>query len=177
LWRESTEYYEDALQQTWIYFCQNLCEATTARSAYNPELASVTTWLNSYLKCRLKDGRMQTCEEQTKRIIPSQNQEEAQETATNFWENIASNPDIPPVLEETYSWAEQDLTGELRKVHIKHRPDVTAQILILRRLPPESSWESLSQEFNLSISTLSSFYQRKCIPLLYQFGQSQGYVD
>ena len=24
LWRESTPDYEDALQQTWIYFCQNM---------------------------------------------------------------------------------------------------------------------------------------------------------
>ncbi|MBV9387770.1 MAG: hypothetical protein JOZ78_15215, partial [Chroococcidiopsidaceae cyanobacterium CP_BM_ER_R8_30] len=25
LWKDSSPYYEDALQQTWIYFCRNLC--------------------------------------------------------------------------------------------------------------------------------------------------------
>ena len=39
--------YEDAIQQTWLYFCRNLCEATTG-DAYNPERASVITWLNAY---------------------------------------------------------------------------------------------------------------------------------
>ncbi len=29
LWRESTPYYQDALQQTWVYFCQNICEGNT----------------------------------------------------------------------------------------------------------------------------------------------------
>ncbi|MGK7926215.1 MAG: sigma-70 family RNA polymerase sigma factor, partial [Spirulina sp.] len=30
LWRENTPYYEDALQQTWLFLSQNLCEALTA---------------------------------------------------------------------------------------------------------------------------------------------------
>ncbi len=177
LWREASEYYEDALQQTWIYFCQNLCEATTARSAYDPEVGSVTTWLNAYLKRRLQDGRIQKSEDQKKRAFLDQSSDDFRESITNPIENIASDPDIPLLLEETYTWAEEDLTGELRHTHIKNRPDITAQSLILKRLPPETSWEVLSQEFKVSISTLSSFYQRKCLPLLCRFGQSQGYLD
>lgn len=177
LWREETDYYEDALQKTWIYFCQNLCEATTARSAYDPAMGSVTTWLNAYLKRRLQDGRIQKSEESKKRAFLPQSQDDSQEGMANPLENLAGNPDIPPLLEETYSWAEQDPTGELRQTHVKNRPDITAQILILRRLPPETSWEVLSQDLKASISTLSGFYQRKCLPLLCQFGQSQGYLD
>ena len=54
LWRASKAYYADALQQTWIYFCRNLCEATTGR-AYDSTKASIPTWLNAYLKRRLQD--------------------------------------------------------------------------------------------------------------------------
>jgi hypothetical protein len=46
----------------------------------------------------------------------------------------------------------------------------------LRRLPPETSWEKLSQELGIPISSLSTFYQRKCLPKLRNFGESEGYV-
>jgi hypothetical protein len=64
----------------------------------------------------------------------------------------------------------------LCRTHIAGRPEVNAQVLILRRLPPEASWKELSAEFNLPISTLSSFYQRQCIPRLRKFGESEGYL-
>ncbi|MCL1491460.1 MAG: hypothetical protein M1G31_12005 [Pseudanabaena sp. Salubria-1] len=57
----------------------------------------------------------------------------------------------------------------MRRTYIRDRADVNAQVLILKRLPPETNWQILSQEFSLPISTLSSFYQRKCIPLLKEF--------
>ena len=40
LWRDQAPYYQDALQQTWVYFCRNLCEATTG-FAYDPDKANV----------------------------------------------------------------------------------------------------------------------------------------
>lgn len=57
LWVENTPYYEDALQITWKYFCVNLCEAVTAERPYDPTIARVTTWLNEYLRWRLRDFR------------------------------------------------------------------------------------------------------------------------
>ena len=59
LWKENTAYYEDALQETWVYFCQNICEGKTAK-IYDPDKASIVTWLNNYLKWRLKDGYIRT---------------------------------------------------------------------------------------------------------------------
>ena len=35
LWWESTPYYQDALQQTWIFLCQHLCEADRGKK-YDP---------------------------------------------------------------------------------------------------------------------------------------------
>ncbi len=149
LWKESSAYYEDALQQTWLYFCRNLCEATTAKAAYDPERSSIFTWMNSYLKRRLQD--------------------------MYIGEKIKPIPDpIPPepstLLDRILEWVEADSTKNLRRTHVRDRPDVNAQVLILKRLPPdEASWQSLAQEFDLPISTLSSFYRRRCLPILKQF--------
>jgi hypothetical protein len=171
LWQENTPYYADALQQTWLYFCQNICEGTTGE-CYDPARGSITTWLNRYLRWRLQDLCVQERQRQQRALSGwSQGQ-----YRWHWIDSLAANPDIPPILQETQNWALADSTGELRRIHVRHRPDVTAQILILKRLPPEMQWESLAQEFGLSVSTLSSFYQRQCIPVLRKFGRTQGYL-
>lgn len=164
--------YEDALQQTWLYFCRNLCEATTG-DRYNSEKASVTTWLNAYLKCRLQDIRQQVAEKKaTRAIAPLSDRDESLDAI----DNIASPPSPPPMLEEIREWVMQE-GSKLRRIHLRDRPDINCQVLILRRLPPETSWEELAKEFGVAIATLSSFYQRECFPRLLSFGKSQGYFD
>jgi hypothetical protein len=177
LWKEHTPYYQDAVQQTWVYFCQNICEGNTGEP-YNPDRSHVTTWLNYYLKRRLQDLYTETQKQQSK-IVSGQNEclgsADLNQTV-NPIENLAANPDVPTLLEEVRNWVETDPEGELRQAHITNRPDITCQVLILRRLPPETSWKTLATEFNLSISTLSSFYQRQCLPRLRKFGESEGYL-
>jgi hypothetical protein len=175
LWKENKPYYSDALQQTWVYFCRNLCEGDTAEP-YDPNSASVATWLNAYLRRRLQDFFIREREDikitaQPKRFVGRP----GEELELDPVDILISPPDIPPLLEAVRAWAESDLTGELQS-HIKGSPAVTCQILILRRLPPESSWKALSQEFGLPIPTLSSFYQRQCMPRLRKFGESEGYL-
>jgi hypothetical protein len=171
LWHENTPYYADALQQTWLYFCQNICEGTTGER-YDPNRGSITTWLNRYLRWRLQDLYVQERLQQQQALSCwSQGQ-----YTWHLVDSLAASPDIPPILQETKHWALQDASGELRRIHVRHRPDVTAQIMILKRLPPEVQWDALALEFGLSISTLSSFYQRQCIPVLRKFGQNQGYL-
>ncbi|NJO42928.1 MAG: sigma-70 family RNA polymerase sigma factor [Cyanobacteria bacterium CRU_2_1] len=177
LWRESSLYYQDALQQTWIYFCQNVCENTTAEP-YNPDRGSVSTWLNSYLKRRLQDFYIDGQKQQARRVtnlFRSSRSGDISELVDPV-ENLAAAPDVPPILEEVKTWVEADRTGELRRLCIEGHPTVTAQMLILRRLPPETSWKALSAEIGLPVSTLSSFYQRKCLPCLRKFGESEGYL-
>ncbi|MCL1491461.1 MAG: hypothetical protein M1G31_12010 [Pseudanabaena sp. Salubria-1] len=66
LWKDNSPYYEDALQQTWLYFCRNLCEATTAKSAYDSDRSNVITWMNAYLKYRLQDMYIENHQQQLK---------------------------------------------------------------------------------------------------------------
>lgn len=178
LWKENTPYYQDALQQTWLYFCQNICEGNTG-NPYDPNRSSISGWLNFYLKRRLQDFYLNSKQERLKRVstpIDGLNSGEANHSV-NFVENLPAKPEVPPLLEEVTRWVETDPDGELQHIHIKNHPEVTCQIIILRRLPPETSWKALSQEFNLPISTLSGFYQRQCLPCLRQFAESQGYLD
>jgi hypothetical protein len=177
LWRENTPYYQDALQQTWVYFCQNICEGKTG-APYNPERGSVITWLNFYLKRRLQDFYIDTQTQQAK-IAPSRSGRggfgDSDETIDPV-DTLAAEADVPPLLEEVKQWVEADPEGELRRIHISNCPQVTCQLLILRRLPPETSWKELAAEFDLSVSTLSSFYQRQCLPRLRKFGEAEGYL-
>lgn len=176
LWRDSSPNYPDALQQTWVYFCQNVCEAGTG-ARYDPEKSSVSTWLNFYLKRRLQDFFIDAQKQQATRATGEIRQSRAGEVErVDPVENLVAEEEAPPILEDVRTWAETDRSGELRRVCIEGYPQVTCQLLILRRLPPETSWKDLSAELGLAVSTLSSFYQRQCLPRLRKFGESQGYL-
>jgi hypothetical protein len=164
LWQERSPYYNDALQQTLEHFCRKV-------DRYDPELGSVVTWLNKYLRWRLVDLSTPRLE------IPF----------SQFASADDNNPpfiDIPDpvdrttasILDSVQEWAETDPTATLRRVQMKKYPQVTAQVLILHRLPPETSWKNLSETLGISIPTLASFYQRQCLPRLREFGKAQGYL-
>jgi hypothetical protein len=175
LWRESTPYYPDALQQTWLYFCRNLCEGLTGQT-YDPTYGSVVTWLNAYLKRRLQDFYLQYHREKAIAAPPQLRYSHSSGSGEVIdpIDNLAAAPQAPPILENVEMWVKTDIDGDLRRTHIKGRPDVTCQVLILKRLPPEVSWKDLSEEFGLPIPTLSSFYQRQCLPRLRKFAELEG---
>ncbi|MEN8447553.1 MAG: sigma-70 family RNA polymerase sigma factor [Cyanobacteria bacterium J06555_13] len=172
LWHTYDAYYADALQQTWIYFCRNLCEATTGR-AYNPAVARLTTWLNAYLKRRLQDFRIAETQQRAKTVSSYSSRGDG---VLDPVDRLPAPADIPPLLEQVLAWAQTDADGSLRATHINNHPTVTAQLLILKRLPPETPWKELSADYGISVGTLSSFYQRQCLTRLREFGQQQGYL-
>ncbi len=171
LWYDSRPYYQDALQQTWIYLCQNLCEGKTAKP-YNPKIASVVTWLNAYLKFRLLDFErgLQT---ERKRYVSAYNREGG---ATDIVEKLVAKPEIPPILERVEDWLEQN-ASEFREIHIENHPAINCYEMIRRRLPPATSWQALEDEFDISYKTLESFYRRQCRPRLREFGRAEGHLN
>ncbi len=168
LWHEDNFYYEDVWQQTWLYFCLNLCESNQGKK-YDPNKAKLRTWLNNYLRWRLMDYRGFLQKEKHQRF----NLEFEKEV--NMIDRLQASPDIPPILEEVRQWVKNDPDGVLRHTKIK-KTEITAQMLILLRLPPEKSWKDISSEFGIPISTLSSFYERKCRKFLRNFGHNRGYI-
>jgi hypothetical protein len=174
LWQENIPDYEDALQQTWLYLCRNLCEANTAQQPYDPNRSSVITWLDKYLKRRLQDFRIEADNQKARTVQPIPGSEEK----TDPVDNLPAGSDRPlAILEETIEWVQTDPDGELSRVHINGHPEVNCQVLILRCLPHRTSWKKLSEEFGLPISTLNSFYRRQCLPRLRKFAESEGYLN
>jgi hypothetical protein len=174
LWRESIPYYEDALQQTWIYFCQNVCEGNTGQP-YDSDRASVVTWLNAYLKRRLQDFSIASQKQQAKTLSNQTDSDEDNQSVDRL-DNVEAKPTVPSLLEEVKKWVETDPTNELRRTYLQNHPEINCQVLILKRLPTPTAWKVLAQEFGVSPGTLSSFYQRQCLPRLRKFGESQGYL-
>ena len=163
-------HYEDALQQTWLYFCRNLCEATTT-DPYDPERASVLTWINAHLKRRLQDIYQEAAKQKAVRAGG-----QMFDDVLDPLKKLPARPEPPPILEDIREWIDKE-GSRLQQIHLRDRPDVNCQVLLLHRLPSETSWEELARAFGVAIPTLSSFYQRKCFPLLLEFGKSQGYID
>jgi hypothetical protein len=162
---------EEALQETWWFFCRNLCEATSAKEPYNPDKSSVITWINNYFSYRLQDKRISYYEQKSKFDFFLEENEQIDPA------NLIPAPTEPrPILNEIQEWLKTN-SPELKRIHIRNRPDVNSYILISRRLPPEKSWLDLSVEFGIPVATLSNFYQRQCFPRLLNFGKSQAYFD
>lgn len=171
LWKEGVPHYEDALQQTWFYVCRNLCEGTTGK-AYDAEKGTAIAWINAYLKRRLQDYRIEGWVQQKTRV---QAYRTSEGEVYDPIDRLPAPAPVPPVLEEIHRWVEDDPGGKLKRIFMRDRPDVNCQVLILRRLPPETPWKDLAQEFQVDKNTLSSFYSRQCLPRLREFAQSQGY--
>ncbi|OKH25965.1 hypothetical protein NIES593_02445 [Hydrococcus rivularis NIES-593] len=162
--------YQEALQKSWKYFCGNLCEATTAKEAYNPDKGSVFTWFNSYLKFAIIEILKKNQQEYDNRISPVISPETGE--IIYPWENLAApSENSHSLLKEIKEWLEEN-RERLSQIHVDKHPDINCYVLILRRLPPETAWKILANEFGVSIPTLSSFYQRKCLPKLQDFGKS-----
>jgi hypothetical protein len=170
LWYENTPYYADALQQTWLYFCQHVCQR------YDANLASLSTWLNAYLKWRLKDLRDRSNRDMMLHRSLEGDRKTGQQAIDLPDRRDASDTGRPLTLERVCHWVQADASGELRCTHIQNHPEINCQVLILKRLSPQVTWRDLSTEFGVRISTLTSFYYRQCLPRLRQFGEAEGYL-
>ncbi|MEO1592225.1 MAG: sigma-70 family RNA polymerase sigma factor [Cyanobacteria bacterium J06632_22] len=169
LWRDRNPYYQDALQLTWIFLCQNLCEGRTG-APYDPSRAGVVTWLNTYLKYRLKDLENAARTERNRYVSDSVGD------GPSVLDSLAARPDIPPILERVQEWVENNAT-ELRRIHVTGHPEINCYVMILRRLPPETPWQVLETEFGVSFKTLESFYRRQCRSRLREFGRREGHLS
>ena len=71
------------------------------------------------------------------------------------------------IKEAIEQWIAEE--GELQTTTLKNRPEITAQGLLQKRFVEEVEWSQLAKDYDASIATLSSFYERKCRKRLIQF--------
>jgi hypothetical protein len=184
MWQTSVEYSGESWLQTLEYVYQNL-------ENYDPNRASVITWVNNYYRWRCYDVKI---EENTRdpQIMNLPPQYQDQDENPDPLELIADkNPDNSQrtlrLLKQIRTWVKTD--EELNLISVKKElPEVTAAKIILRRLPPEEAeWRELAEEFEvkitdkktgelkLDVSSLSSFYERQCRTRLIEYILSLGY--
>jgi hypothetical protein len=69
-----------------------------------------------------------------------------------------------------------DATGELKQLHITKRPDLNCQSITLLRYQG-MKWQDLAVKLDVTTSTASSFFQKKCITLLERlYGETLGFL-
>ncbi len=159
LWKYPTPFYAEALQQTWEYFAKTVC------TTYDPTRATIATWLNAYLKYRHLDL-----------VIHAQQQQQREQPIDEGHKHADGSPhvfDIPSHHYGSLSWLDEliemvelDVDGRLQRICMKGRPEITAQTLILLRIPNETPWKKIAEQLGAPIPSLSSFYQRQCIPVV-----------
>jgi hypothetical protein len=156
LLRSHSPHYEDCLQDTLLAFCQKFEKLAISGNEINS--AYLVRWFNRYLRWRLFDRQKQ----------PSH---------LTFIDNIPASEgeDATLMLETLTYWIATDPEGKLRNSCMKHHHHINAQILLERRFPTQMPWKLISSELNVSIPTLSAFFQRHCLKLLSDFAKSQGY--
>jgi hypothetical protein len=173
LWKETTPYYEDALQETWEYCCQHLEE-------YDPTLSAVTTWIDNRLKWTLRKWRDRQISDQDRTVNPMQTDDGC---TLNPLDTLVANPGIEhaeQIWYNTLHWVQTDPEAKLQATCFRKRQDINAQVLFLMRFPSETSWQDIAHEFDLNsleAKDLPKFYNRNCLPLLREFGITQGYLE
>ncbi len=134
--------YDEALQDLLLYICQNI-------DNYNPQRGSVMAWCNVLLERRF-------FKEAIPKILDKQ---DLKKMSLSELDNFTL-PEEPPVLTELLrECIEQDSDNIFKKEHIENYPRANFQNLALQRIWGKS-WKEIAAEFDLKISTVSSFYYR-----------------
>lgn len=175
LWRESTPYYPDALQEMWEYCFQNIDHP---EQGYNPDICGVVTWLDDRLKKILRRHRDRARRQRSRQAFSTQLQDGQ---VLDPVDRLMAPPDPQSALDlwiQLLEWVKADPEEILSSRVCLRYPHINAQTLLLRRLPPdEQSWDIIATDLSANKTYIAQWYSRYCNPLLRTWGKSQGYLD
>lgn len=136
----SQEIYQEARQNLLLHVCQKIDQ-------YNPEKASVLTWVNFLMKKRFFP-------EATPDVIGSIKDikviSELQKLIHEYEE---------PLSEKLRNYVEQ-YPDHLLQVSMKSRSHITFQFLLIHRLNGKK-WRELAENYEVPLTALNDFYNRK----------------
>ena len=188
-WNISEEVYQEALAQTWLWFWQNF-------GRYKPEKGSFIKWFNNKLGYIIRDINKERIEDIRRRYIPFE-QGDTETNEQNSIEYVADNRPLPmdlfnasSLLEHIYEWLEREHKS-LRNKRVSDHPNGHCAFLIKSRLPTKNkessqfqsgkNWEQLVSDLQesgeplLSVKQVRDGYNKKCLPCLRKFLESEGY--
>jgi hypothetical protein len=177
-----------ALNKTWEWLCRNICEFEPR----SPSLQeSLVTWVNSYLRFRIKDlfppdnpnvisldqprsyddGNQVTLGE----LLP-----DAQSMTLDLLESkIAQLQErkLQRISQRVRQEILEDKQGKLKACHPRQHPGCHCQIFAERLLlqEPADRIADIAREFNIKDQTLYAHWKKKCLPLLQDIARNNGY--
>jgi hypothetical protein len=170
------EHYQEALQENWYFFSRNLCQIdSVAINPYDSKKANVITWFNTYLEYKIRDIQGKANQE-IRRQASFKIDQETGDIINPIDLIPAPSQDSVLMIEELIKWLEEN-QQRLSRIHLRDRTEINSHLLISRRLISEQTWKTISEEFSVPIPTLAKFYNNRCLPLIQEWGKSQGYLD
>jgi hypothetical protein len=135
--------YEEAVQSLFFYLCRN-----DNINNYNPERGEVMAWVNMLL---------------TKRFFPEAipkiiGKKDEITLETSHLENLSLSEPIS-LFEQVRQYIEDDPDKIFTREHIKGHPEANFQAIARKRYSGVS-WQDISAEWGIGITTLHNFYQR-----------------
>ncbi|MFM9267228.1 hypothetical protein [Tychonema sp. BBK16] len=168
-------FYEDAVQEQWCFFTNNLCESRTG-TAYDRTRSNPITWFNNSLQWRFLTLTMKIAEENNRTFNHEIMSEDG--NIINVIEELPDRDDSRILeyirdFQEVQQWIETNPDGVLSE-HIRGRPELTCQV-ILRSLSSGKNFPTIALELGCPYPTIYSFYKKKCHPHLQVFRENHGY--
>ncbi len=175
LWRESSPYYADALQEMWEHCFLSVDDP---EDGYKPDVCRVTTWLDNRLKKILRRYRDRSRRQLNRHVFSVQFDDGH---IRNPVDSLMAPPDSQlaiDMLAHLLEWVSEDPDQILRNRVCAKYPKINAQVLLLRRLPPgEQSWTDIASELDADKTYIAQWYSRYCNPFLRDWGRTNGYID
>ena len=137
--------YEEAVMETFMYICTKI-------DNYDPDRGKkkFMNWVNY----KLEKSFLACCNQ----LKISQ---ELQFFELSDLEKIPTPVKSPSLAESLVDYIKKDPEQLFTQAYVQGRPDANFRTIALGRLSGQS-WQEMAQQFNISVSTLSSFYRRNC---------------
>lgn len=137
--------YEEALMETFVFICTNI-------DSYDPERGKkkFMNWVNF----KLEKAFLLCCRQ-------LKIHQELQFFAMSDLDKIPTPVNTPSLAESLLNYIKKDPDKLFTKAYIKGRPEANFRTIALGRIAGQS-WQEMAQQFDISVSTLSSFYRRNC---------------
>lgn len=147
------EVYAEALQRLNIYICDRI-------ETYSPDKGTVLQWVNFLLSRRFfNEASREFLPVLPRGLDPKTVKRLTLDDLDHYMVLNVNDPNHQSLAQQVYRYIDHDPRGVFQSTYIADYPQATFQAIALRRLDGYS-WQEISQEWSMPISTLSSFYQR-----------------
>ncbi|MBD1806294.1 sigma-70 family RNA polymerase sigma factor [Microcoleus sp. FACHB-SPT15] len=144
------EIYDEAKQELMLHICQNINE-------YDAERGSVLTWVNLLMGRRFFNKAISMFRDRRdQRVL---NPIPSLDDLDTFEPDEFISPEKSSEIDDLQHYIEEDPEGIFKQHCIREHPQANFQFLLLQRLA-DKSWQEISEETQIPVPTLSTFYQR-----------------